>query len=701
MCREVGWFFWEFLWPHLGFQHPFPFLDPIVLRVKIGTRGLTWIRTGEDHKTTPTLTPSLARTPDSPPLCNDPTSRVQTRRRRKRSHSHLIGCSCRNRRRGNREKEGVPHPAPVELPACSAAALTTSGYYEASMAPRLVYDQALKMANDTPSSLFPNRPIRPLPRRRLRERLSPEVADSIQYPPLPQTSTSLFSYPYPLTDEHHGAGPASGRDYAGPYLEPRQPHTNGAGNQYKGDSLMLRGGGGMSRATPQHGNLVARPRPEHGRYGDSSSLLSPASSPDGYDPFENTNNKKRKIPTAGDSAPAHAIGDSAGATGSPAKGNHSPEAQGEALTPSSTTHSGSGNNAASSVHNVPGPGRGRYGRPRSGKTPLRPLYDPTTSWGSRTNRLRSGQWATEIMNGSTGIISNAIANAEKLQRHQPGQEKTSLLPQSSTKRSPASTQFTFTCDSQVPGSLAWPGSCSDRRTGVPQTQAGGASRGKENWFESSPPTQTEHAGPAVPRAVEAGTREAPSKGGIGAPNQHRAAPQKTSRRSASKEYEAAAKTRRRETQLYNKRHPPKPDEDIWICHFCEYEDIFGKPPAALVRAYEIKERKQRQVEEQRRAQWERMKKGRHKGRKSNKVPAKSSNAAQVAHHHADGRAVSGDRYDTGAQGDEYYDDEYYEDEEYDAEDDVPAERSPGSDGRHGLVPAHLDVQSDVHDGGGT
>lgn len=57
----------------------------------------------------------------------------------------------------------------------------------------------------------------------------------------------------------------------------------------------------------------------------------------------------------------------------------------------------------------------------------------------------------------SGIISNAIANAEKLRPQ--GQENVSLLQQHSTatKSTPASTQFTFTCDSQVPGTIQWPG----------------------------------------------------------------------------------------------------------------------------------------------------------------------------------------------------------------------------------------------------
>ncbi|KAK4152361.1 hypothetical protein C8A00DRAFT_34948 [Chaetomidium leptoderma] len=552
------------------------------------------------------------------------------------------------------------------------------------------------MATEPASSLSPNRPIRPLPKRRLRERLSPDVADSIQYPPLPRSSTALFSYPYSLVEEQPDAGRAPGREL-GSHPEQRQAQSNGARNEREGNGTALRQGAGR-RATPQHANLTARPKPEHGRYADSLPLLSTASSADGYDPFENTNNKKRKIPTAGDSAPsgAHGINDSAPGTGSLAAGGQSAESQDEPLAATSTPYYGSGS-FASNVHNVPGPGRGRYGRPRSGKNTLRPLYDSTNSWAGRTTRPRPGQWISGTSE-STGIISNAIAKAEKLAPHH-GQENLSLLHQlSSTKRSPASTQFTFTCDSQVPGSLAWPGI--ERRIAMPQYQGGAVGQGKENWPRASQSTQTGHPTPAMPQAADVGAKEAPSRGGVGGQNQHAVPAPKSSRRSATKEYLAAAKARRGKTQLRNKRHPPKP-EDMWVCHFCEYEWIFGHPPEALVRAYEIKERKQKQLEEQRRAQWERMKKGKHKGKKNSKLPAKNSNAAQDAHHHADSRGAPGDHYDHGAQGEEYYDDEYYEDEEYDAEEEVALEGGPEIPGRHDHVPAHFGGSSAVHDGGGT
>ncbi|KAK4145707.1 uncharacterized protein C8A04DRAFT_35522 [Dichotomopilus funicola] len=539
------------------------------------------------------------------------------------------------------------------------------------------------MTTEPASSLFPNRPIRPLPKRRLKERLTPEVADSIKYPPLPHNSTSLFSYPYPLPEEYPESGSAVGSRHE------RKPHINGIGHHGK-----VEGGGTRqsitNRATPQHSSLATRPKLEYGRYGESMQPPSAASSADGYDSLENTNNKKRKIPTAGDSAPGggHVISDSLSGPGPIATHAQSAEGQDELLSPASAPYYGSGS-LGSGVHNVPGPGRGRYGRPRSGKNSLRPLYDSTNSWAGRSDKSRPGE--------STGIISNAIAKAEKLPPPE-GQDNISLLHQPPpAKRNPASTLFTFTCDSQVPGSLAWPGA--DRHMAMPHYQGTAtANHNKENWSRAPQSAHSRHPGQMLPPTSNA---DASARAGMNTQGQHPSAPPKPTRRSATKEYLAAARARRRETQLYNKRHPPNP-EDMWVCHFCEYEWIFGHPPEALVRAYEIKERKQRQVEEQRRAQWERMKKGKHKGKKNSKLPTKNNAAAQDLHHHGDGRGAPNDHYDHGAQedDDEYYDDEYYEDEDYDGEDEVAIEGPGGSFKAH-TIPGHSGDSSAVHDGGGT
>ena len=225
------------------------------------------------------------------------------------------------------------------------------------------------------------------------------------------------------------------------------------------------------------------------------------------------------------------------------------------------------------------------------------------------------------------------------------------------------------------------------------------SQGKENWPRASHATQAGPHPPVMPQAMDTGSKEHSSRSGASGQNQQASA-QKSSRRSAAKEYTAAAKARRRETQLYNRRHPPKPEE-IWICHFCEYEAIFGHPPAALVRQYEIKERKQRQLEQQRRAQWERMKKGKHKGRKNSKLSAKNTNPAQDGHHSVDSQEAPVNNYSQEAQEEEYYDDEYYEDEEYDPDEELAEEQSPGPPGQHDHVVLHLGDSSTVPAGGVT
>lgn len=69
--------------------------------------------------------------------------------------------------------------------------------------------------------------------------------------------------------------------------------------------------------------------------------------------------------------------------------------------------------------------------------------------------------------------------------------------------------------------------------------------------------------------------------------------------------------------------------DIWICEFCEYERIFGEPPRALIRDYEIKDRRHRQEEADRKRLLEKAKAKSRKGRKNGKAPAKGGQASQT------------------------------------------------------------------------
>lgn len=260
------------------------------------------------------------------------------------------------------------------------------------------------MASDTvPSTpVYHNersdRPIRPLPKRRLRERLSPEVADAIEYPPARQSAPALFSYPCNLKGALSEEESSSGIRDPRPDLTGRPtPRRNGASAACEMDEVSTR------RA------VVARPPTES--LGRSPRLLqksdtarqghapqpppSAASSADGYDSFENTNNKKkRKIPTAGEMNGAHGLSDHglhdthAASPGLVAM----PDRPGENGTSTSVPYYGSGS-FVSAGQNVSGPGRGRFGRVRSGRSPLQTLSDASGNWLGRNSKNRPGHWS--------------------------------------------------------------------------------------------------------------------------------------------------------------------------------------------------------------------------------------------------------------------------------------------------------------------
>jgi hypothetical protein len=253
------------------------------------------------------------------------------------------------------------------------------------------------------SNLYPNRPIRPLPKRRLRERLSPEVAESIRYPPSTRPA-SIFYPPYPPDIPEEECG--------------RNETTAEGGNNYEsGDEVRQFVGlsRGRQSGTQQEGGegdwgarsaTVPRSHPEmsHAFTGPRQTLkanqtrhanpLPPTTdlSADGYESFENTNNKKkRKIPTAGDS--------SLGASHSLADGSTLPASAGLATAHSQGDGTGSPQYAAlngTSANNkgISGAGRGMFGRARNGRSPLRSLNN-ANNWTERNSKLRPGrQWAS-------------------------------------------------------------------------------------------------------------------------------------------------------------------------------------------------------------------------------------------------------------------------------------------------------------------
>ncbi|KAI0884004.1 uncharacterized protein GGS22DRAFT_189970 [Annulohypoxylon maeteangense] len=495
------------------------------------------------------------------------------------------------------------------------------------------------MSPDSSSSLYPDRPIRPLPKRRLRERLSPDVADTIQYPPAPQTTAPLFAYPYNSKEDLASLGidppNVAHRENAAELGQEASARRNGMGVEQDDQSLI-----GQARraliSRPLHdspGHAVRAPlRQSQPRQPNPQPPPSTASSVDGYDSFENSNNKKkRKIPTAGETIlnGTHVLNDlgTLGVSSPTLAGDDgSLDASGAASAPYYQT-----GGAIAGAQGLSGPGRGRYGRTRNGRSPLRALSDPNSNWGNRnSNKHRSGgiQYPSSPAVENSGIISSAIASAEKLQVPQ-GQENISLLHQeTSTKPSPASAQFTFTFDSQNP--VSWPGSDpapSSLRTSHPLNRS-------SRTMSTAGGIGTTGSVPNGSAASSTGSGDMPSganaignESGRG-PSQASAAPKKPKRRGNS--LLLAAKQRRRETAFQNFHHPPAAD-DIWICEFCEYERIFGRAPEALIRQYEIKDRRRRREEAERRRLLEKAKMKSRKGKKANKLPAKNNSASADRH----------------------------------------------------------------------
>lgn len=521
------------------------------------------------------------------------------------------------------------------------------------------------MSPDISSPTYPDRPIRPLPKRRLRERLSPDVADNIRYPSTPKNDgVPLFYSPYSAGD----VGAASG------LVEAQHPSERERADEIERNYIARRNGVDAdsdeeeiayrsriySRHSPDTSGRSYRyvQKQDASRYPRANGPASTTSSADGYDSFENTNNKKkRKIPTPGDSGMnvSHMSGDlvNVGVSAADDLVGH------DGLENGTGQYYGSGGQAVPSAQGFSGPGRGRYGRVRSGRSPLRTLSDASSNWSNgRAVKQRQPLWpATSkhisameelcsfeysvdqcLIGESTGIISTAIANAGRIPVvPSNGQENVSLLQRAAQKTSPASAQFTFTCDSQVPAAVTWPDPHSSAMQQIPAT------RGVRTHATQTSPSfnagNDQQQGP-------------PSQN----PTNSKEDIKKKTRRRPGKEYLIAARQRRQEQEYQNYHHPPSP-EDRWMCEFCEYESIFGHPPEALMRQYEIKDRRARRKEAEKRRLLEKAKMKGRKGKKGTKSAPKNGAAVKQGNQvHPPPQGSQG--MSQGTQSEEYYEDEY-------------------------------------------
>jgi hypothetical protein len=296
----------------------------------------------------------------------------------------------------------------------------------------------------------------------------------------------------------------------------------------------------------------------------------------------------------------------------------------------SGTHTG--NNSGLGVQ---GAGRGRGARKASGRNPLGvsvngsnarsgpSKYDQNMSANAKGKTERSNPPGTETdfreaeESKDQGIISAAIANATALLRKplSKGQEHVGVLDQEA-KQAHNNSQFTFTCEADAKGvtfpeqSLYSPGYTQRNNlihpTHSPAAEKVNVQASQTTANATAPAVQPAPAAPVAPNATAQGKKPRRRRGDV---------------------YALAARQRKLQQEYNNLQHPPAP-EDIWICEFCEYESIFGQPPHALIRQYEIKDRKERRrLAEKRRL----LEKAKLKGRKGKK---QTKNAAKAASHNA-------------------------------------------------------------------
>lgn len=246
-----------------------------------------------------------------------------------------------------------------------------------------------------------------------------------------------------------------------------------------------------------------------------------------------------------------------------------------------------------------------------------------------------------------GIISTAIANAASLSSPPRGPSNVSLLDQENNT-TPTKTQFTFTCESDSSKGMAMQRNYSlpNRSPTSPLAPTTSNPRGFSTGTQTSPNISQ------MQGQVSPGTQPPPAQGDQGSVTRKK-------KRSPGSIYALAARQRKIQQQYTNIHHPPAL-EDIWICEFCEYESIFGHPPEALIRQYEIKDRKERKrLAEKKRL----LEKAKMKGRKTKKAPKNAKNASQGSYQQGYDR-TSVDH--SSAAGSGLHDDEYsheYDDDE--------------------------------------
>ena len=277
------------------------------------------------------------------------------------------------------------------------------------------------------SPIYPDRPIRPLPKKPLRSRLSPEMADSILYPPAPPTSRPAFyiSQKGP-THQSEGSKVATIRGKDGLQQQRNALNfkaENKDGYEEKGDIFDSDEEDGVGIMRRYQEQRIAHPsaqrnfvnggaRADIAKYPKAPNLQSTASSADsvdGYDSFENTNNKKkRKIPTSGNLGNHQAsLSTEMAQMGIHSTRDMDPFDAAQEPDGGVSQYYGSGSSAipaSSSGTGISGAGRGRFGRsgarPAGGRSPLGVSTNGSNALNSARNALlRHDMALSEVPDG--------------------------------------------------------------------------------------------------------------------------------------------------------------------------------------------------------------------------------------------------------------------------------------------------------------
>ena len=226
----------------------------------------------------------------------------------------------------------------------------------------------LRSSPDASSSMYPDRPIRPLPRRSLRARLSPEQAEAIEFPHNPPSTGPLFNFPYSASERGSRSLRTGDNDH-------HACHCGHTHSEVESDEDEDERNGALPSSPSYQYSRHLPGKPVAGAAGAYTKAASTASSVDGYESFENMNNKKkRKIPNMGSNGSHHASlsadlatlglvhareAGRADDTDGPGRYYNSVPS-----TPQHIANSGTG---------ISGAGRGRFGRSGSGRSERRVL----------------------------------------------------------------------------------------------------------------------------------------------------------------------------------------------------------------------------------------------------------------------------------------------------------------------------------------